>query len=118
MRAVLAELNDATGARASLVVARDGMLVVADVREGIDLDRIAALGALLVTEVLAALDDNGLEGTAEVELAAERGKIVAVQAGPTYLIVLLGARLEIGPGSLEIRSAAARIAKETTLASA
>jgi hypothetical protein len=34
----------------------------------------------------------------------------------TYLLVLLGARLEIGPGSIEIQSAANRIAKETAFA--
>ena len=46
---------------------------------------------------------------------AEQGKVILVAAGPAYLLVLLGARIEIGPGSMEIRSAARYIEKQAEL---
>ena len=116
MKAILAELNDTISARGSIVVMKDGMLVASDVREGVDVDRLAALGAAIVTEVgltMAAADGKAFT---QIEIAAEQGKVILVEAGPTYLLVLLGARLEIGPGSIEIRSAANRVAREADLA--
>ena len=116
MKAVLLELIDTISARGALIVAPDGMLIAAEVREGVDLDRLAALGASILTGIGQRLEAAGLKGFTQVEVAAQEGKVILVEAGPTYLLVLLGARLELGPGSIEIRSAAHRIGREATLA--
>jgi predicted regulator of Ras-like GTPase activity (Roadblock/LC7/MglB family) len=111
MKDLLRQLNETISARGSVVVAPDGMLVASDVREGVDLDRLAALGAAILKGIGESLKAAGLMAFSQVEVAAEQGKVILVEAGPTYLLVLLGARLEIGPGSIEIRSAAQRIAR-------
>ena len=116
MKSILKELNETISARGSLVVAPDGMLVAAEVREGIDLDRLSALGAAIVTEIGAGLSRAGLPGFTNVEIAAEQGKVILAEAGPTYLLVLVGARLEIGPGSIEIQSAAKRLKRAADFA--
>ena len=116
MKRILAELNETISARGSIVVMRDGMLVASDVRKGVDVDRLAALGAAIVTEVGLTLGTTEDKWFTQIEIAAEQGKVILVEAGPTYLLVLLGARLEIGPGSIEIRSAANRVAREADLA--
>ena len=116
MKTILAELNETISARGSIVVMKDGMLVASDVREGVDADRLAALGAAIVTEVGLTLGAGDGKSFTQIEIAAEQGKVILVEAGPTYLLVLLGARLEIGPGSIEIRSAANRVAREADLA--
>lgn len=116
MQEVLHTLNDTISARGSIVLAPDGMRVASDVREGVDEDRLAALGAAVVIEIGETLKDAGYERFAQIEIATEQGKVILVEAGPTYLLVLLGARLEIGPGSIEIRSAAQRVAKAADLA--
>lgn len=116
MKTILKELNGAISARGSLVVAKDGMLVAADVREGVDVERLAALGAALVTDVGDSLAASGLVGFTHVEVAAEHGKVVLAEAGPMYLLVLVGARLEIGPGSIEIQSAAQKLIRASDLA--
>lgn len=116
MKAILQELNETISARGSLVVARDGMLVADEAQEGVAVDRLAALGAAIVTEVGASLSSAGLPGFTHVEIAAEQGKVIVAEAGPTYLLVLVGARLEIGPGSIEIQSAASRLARAAGLA--
>ena len=116
MKSVLLELIDTISARGALVVAPDGMLIAAEVREGVDLDRLAALGAAILTGIGERLASAGLPRFTQVEVAAQEGKVILLEAGPTYLLVLLGARLEIGPGSIEIRSAAHRITREAQLA--
>ena len=116
MKSILAELNETLTARGSLVVAPDGMLIASDVREGVDVERLSALGAAILTEIGATLQEAGLTKFRQIEVAAAQGKVIMVEAGPTYLLVLLGARLEIGPGSIEISSAANRIAREANLA--
>ena len=116
MKGILNELNSTISSRGALIVARDGMLIASDVREGIDLERLSALGAAILDEIGDALEQAGYDGFSQIEIATEQGKVILVEAGVTYLLVLLGARLEIGPGSLEIQSAANRIAKETSFA--
>ena len=115
MRTILGELNETISGRGSIVLSRDGLLIASDVREGIDVERLSALGAAIVREIGRSLRDAGLDSFTQVEVAAEQGKVILVEAGPTYLLVLLGARLEIGPGSIEIRSAAHRIEREAEL---
>jgi predicted regulator of Ras-like GTPase activity (Roadblock/LC7/MglB family) len=114
VKTILRDLNETIRARGSLIVARDGMLIASDVREGIDLERLAALGAAIVTEVGQCLERTGLSDFTHLEVAAEHGKVILAEAGQTYLLVLLGARLEIGPGSIEIQSAAQRVIRETS----
>jgi predicted regulator of Ras-like GTPase activity (Roadblock/LC7/MglB family) len=108
VKTILAELNETITARGSIVVAPDGMVIASQVREGVDLDRLSAMGAAILTGIGRSLREAGLAAFTHVEIAAEQGKVILVEAGPTYLLVLLGARLEIGPGSIEIRSAAQR----------
>ena len=115
MKAILQELNETISARGSLVVARDGMLVAAEVCDGVDVERLSALGAALVTEVGTSLRRAGMNDFTHVEIAAEHGKVVLAEAGPIYLMVLIGARLEIGHGSIEIQSAANRLVRAANL---
>ena len=116
MKTILAELNERIAARGCAVVAPDGILIASDVLEGADVDRLAALGAAILNEIGRDLKAAGLEAFTQVEMATEHGKVILVEAGPTYLLVLLGARLEIGPGSIEIKSAARQVARAAELA--
>jgi predicted regulator of Ras-like GTPase activity (Roadblock/LC7/MglB family) len=115
MKEILAELNETISAKGSLIVARDGMLIASDIREGVDAERLSAMGSAIIQEIGHSLADAGLSSFSQIEIAADNGKVILVEAGPTYLLVLLGARLEIGPGSIEISSAAYRIAREVDL---
>jgi len=116
MRDILRVLNDTITARGSIVLSEDGLLIASEVRDGVDVDRLSALGAAIVNEIGASLRQAGLRAFSQVEVAAEQGKVILVKAGPAYLLVLLGARIEVGPGSLEILSAASRVEREAELA--
>ena len=118
MKTILAELNGIIGARGSLIVSRDGLLIASEVRPEVHQDRLAALGAAILTDVARGLESAGMPGFAQCEIVADQGKVILVAAGPAYLLVLLGPRVELGPGSVEIRSAARRVAKAAELLSA
>jgi len=118
VKLILADLNETLGAKGSLVVSRDGLLVAAEVRPEVHVDRLAAMGAAILADVRKNLASEGASEFAHCEVAAEQGKVVLVAAGPVYLLVLVGARIEIGPGSVEIRSAARHIAKAAQLTTA
>jgi predicted regulator of Ras-like GTPase activity (Roadblock/LC7/MglB family) len=111
VKSILAELNATIGARGSLIVTTDGLLIAADVREGCEAERLAAMGAAILSDVGKGLASAGMDAFTQCEVVAERGKVILVAAGPAYLLVLVGPRIELGPGSVEIRSAARRVAK-------
>jgi predicted regulator of Ras-like GTPase activity (Roadblock/LC7/MglB family) len=117
VRQALHELVETLGARGALVVSADGVPVAAHAQQGVEVDRIAALGAAILTGLGAHLQAAGLPRFTQVEVAAEHGKLILVTAGSLFLLVLLGARLELGPSSIEIRSAAQRIDREARLTS-
>jgi predicted regulator of Ras-like GTPase activity (Roadblock/LC7/MglB family) len=115
VKAILEELNGTLGARGSLVVSRDGLLIAADVSPDVDVERLSALGAAILSDVGRSLAAAGLPGLAQCEVAADEGKAILVAAGPAYLLVLVGPRIELGPGSVEIRCAARRVARAAEL---
>ncbi len=118
MKEILAALNETLGCRGSLVVSADGLLIAAEVAQGVPLDRLAAMGAAILSDVKKSLATAGMAGFTQCEVAAERGKVILVAAGPVYLLALTGPHLEIGPGSVEIRSAARLVARAADFAAA
>ncbi len=117
MKHILEELNATLGAHGSLIVSKDGLLIAAAVAN-VQVDRLAAMGAAILSDVRRSLAAAGMSEFTQCEVAAEQGKVILVAAGPTYLLVLVGARVEIGPGSMEIRSAARQVAKAAEFAAA
>jgi len=114
---ILEELNATLCAHGSLIVSKDGLLIAAAVAN-VQVDRLAAMGAAILSDVRRSLAAAGMSEFTQCEVAAEQGKVILVAAGPTYLLVLVGARVEIGPGSMEIRSAARQVAKAAEFAAA
>ena len=117
MKHILEELNETLGARGSLIVSKDGLLIAAAVAH-VEVDRLAAMGAAILSDVRRSLAAAGMSEFTQCEVAAEQGKVILVAAGPTYLLVLVGARIEIGAGSMEISSAARQVARAAELATA
>ena len=118
MRSILSELTSVLVARGAMVVSRDGLPVCSVVAPDTQVDRLAAMGASILSDVKRSLDAAGMGDFTQCEVAAEQGKVILVAAGPVYLLVVTGPRIEIGPGSVEIRSAARQIEKAAELATA
>ena len=118
MKSILVELAAVLGARGAMVVSRDGLPVCSVVGPDAQVDRLAARGAAILSDVRRSLVAAGMAEFTQCEVAAEQGKVILVAAGPVYLLVLVGPRIEIGPGSVEIRSAARQVARAAELAPA
>ena len=115
MKPILVALNETLGARGSMVVSNDGLPICSVVGADTQVDRLAAMGAAILSDVRKSLAAAGMSSFTQCEVAAEMGKVILVAAGPTYLLVLTGPRMEIGPGSVEILSAARHVARASEL---
>jgi predicted regulator of Ras-like GTPase activity (Roadblock/LC7/MglB family) len=118
VKRILTSLVETLAARGAMVVSRDGLPIVSVVGEDAQVDRLAAMGAAILSDVKRSLDAAGMADFTQCEVAAEQGKVILVAAGPVYLLVLTGPRIEIGPGSVEIRSAACQVEKAAQLSPA
>ena len=118
MKRILSSLVETLGARGGMVVSRDGLPIASVVGKDAQVDRLAAMGAAILSDVKRSLEAAGMADFTQCEVAAEQGKVILVSAGPTYLLVLTGPRIEIGAGSMEIKSAARQVAKAAEFAAA
>lgn len=118
MKRIVAALVETLCARGAMVVSRDGLPVVSVVGKDVQVDRLAAMGAAILSDVKRSLEAAGMADFTQCEVAAEQGKVILVAAGPVYLLVLTGPRIEIGPGSVEIRSAARQVERAAQLSPA
>lgn len=109
MRDILADLNDATGARGSLVLTTDGITVASEFQVPIDDERVSALIDSLLRGAARALHGVGFAPFSTAVLSAEYGRIVFVALPRAHLVVVLDPGTAIDPVLLSIRSAAAEI---------
>ena len=57
MKTILADLNETISARGSIILSKDGLLIASDVREGVDVERLSALGAAIVLSIVSQAGD-------------------------------------------------------------
>lgn len=116
MKDIVTGLVETLGARGAMVVSSDGLPVLSVVGKDAQVDRLAAMGAAILSDVRKSLDAAGMADFSQCEVAAEQGKVILVAAGPLYLLVLTGPRMELGAGSVEIKSAARLVERAAELA--
>ena len=92
---------------AVLVSAADGLVVAESLMDDVDGRALAALAASLVTRLTRAVQAAGRQRPGFVQLAAERGSVLAVPAGEDLILVAVaGADANIGLARLELLAAA------------
>jgi predicted regulator of Ras-like GTPase activity (Roadblock/LC7/MglB family) len=99
------------GIRGAMLVGEDDGLVVAEtLSEGVDGAAVAALAASLTLRIRRAATAAGLAAPAVVQLRAEQGALLTVQAGEGLLVVAVADReTNLGLARLELREAASRL---------
>ena len=91
---------------AVLVSASDGLVVSESLMEGVDGRALAALAASLVSRLTRAVAAAGRGNPVFVQLAAERGSVLAAPAGDDLVIVAVaGPDANIGLARLELAAA-------------
>lgn len=115
MKAILENLNRSVGVMGSAVITKDGMLVDSVLADALDPDALAAIGSSLVTSLqksVSRCEDSTLE---EMTVEASRGKIVIVNAGSVFLLVVTDSTIALGPTMLDISSAVDKLQKAIRL---
>jgi predicted regulator of Ras-like GTPase activity (Roadblock/LC7/MglB family) len=112
VRDVLRRLGDAIGVKGCLVVTHDGIVVASQLSKSLSEDLVAAMASSVIQRTRRALDRQGLGRFTRVTLVASHGKMVFMDTGPAFLVVVLDRNVELGPVGIEIESAAMRIRQQ------
>jgi predicted regulator of Ras-like GTPase activity (Roadblock/LC7/MglB family) len=110
MKRILERLNAAAGIRGSMVMTQDGIMAAAALGPGLQEDVVAALASALLTSMKRALRQLvPAESLSQFVLTASDGKMVFVDLGNGFLVVVAKRDIKLDTTMVEIRSAAHHI---------
>ena len=110
MKALLAEINQSVGVEGSMVITRDGIMVAAVLGPQISEDVLAALASALVITIKRALEPVGAgDAPEEMMLSASAGKLIFVDLGAAYLVVVTRPQIKLNSDLVAIRSVARKL---------
>ena len=115
MKTILENLNRSVGVVGSAVLTNDGMLVESAISDGYDEDTLAAIGSSLVTSAKRSLKDFGGSEVKLMTIDGSRGKIVLVNAGSAFLLVITDSAIALDATMLDIKSAVGKLSKRISL---
>ena len=109
MKEVIRELKGRIGVRGALVMATDGVVIAADLCDGLDPNSVAALASTSVGQALKAAELLGLGRARRVTLTASFGRLLFVPFDELILVVVTERSLDLDLTLLEIAGPARRI---------
>lgn len=109
MREVISELKSRVGVRGALVLTPDGVVVAADLCDGLDPNSVAALASASVGMALRAAGTLDLGEPRRVTLSARFGRLVFVPFDEFVLAVVIEPGLDLELTLLEIAGPARRL---------
>ena len=96
MRDLLNNLNELVGIQGSLVLSRDGMVIVSRLSGSLDEDRVAAMASNVVLRTSRALADRGLGPFSRLSLTSCDGEMIFESTGEAYLVVVMERGIDLG----------------------
>lgn len=110
MKDLLEQLNDIPGVLGSMVITRDGILVVAEMGQDLREDAVAALSSSIAITFRRSMEPTGLASDpAEILLTATQGRVLFLDVGDAYLVVVTRPNLRLDTDMVEIRGVAKKI---------
>lgn len=109
MREVIRELKERLGVRGALVMTPDGVVVAADLCDGLDPESVAALASSCVAQAVHTAAGVGIGRTRRITLTAGFGRLVFVPSERLVLAVVTEPNLDLDLTLLEIAGPARRI---------
>ena len=110
MKKQLVKLNSIPGVQGSMVITRDGIMVAAELGPDLQEDAVAAFSSTLMLTLNKSLDPLDVEiEPNEMVLTAKNGKLVFLDLGNAFLVVVTRPQLRLSSGLVEIRSVARKI---------
>lgn len=119
MKTLLEEINQIVGVEGSMVITRDGIMVAAALKPKLSEDVLAALSSALVITLKRALEPVGAgEAPEEMMLSASDGKLIFVDLGAAYLVVVTRPHIKLNTDLVAIRSVARKLKSRCSMTTA
>ena len=115
MKDILEQLNRSVGINGTAVVTRDGIPVMSRMPHGADEDKMAAIGSSLILSIVRSLGTLPQQEVQSLWVEGSRGRILLVNAGPVYLLVVTDPKINLDTTMLDIKSAAGRLERAVTM---
>jgi predicted regulator of Ras-like GTPase activity (Roadblock/LC7/MglB family) len=115
VKTILEQLNRSVGINGSAVISRDGIPVVSVIPDRASEDKMAAIGASLIRAVVRGFGQLADGEVQSVSLEASRGRILLVNAGAVFLVVVIDPNISMDSTMLDIKSAANRLRRAASL---
>ncbi len=111
MEDILRHLEGEAGVKGSLLLSPDGVVVASRMAGGREEERVAALFSFLVRKATTHFRDNRLGTFEHFVMNSTFGKVIVVNAGVGYLVVVTDPLVNLRATLVEVLSAAYRIRK-------
>ena len=89
MEKILDQLNSSTGAKGSVVVTQDGMIVAGEIHWEVQKDVVGALSSFLVMATDRCLQQGNMGKLNRMTMIATHGKLVIISLRDYFLVVLV-----------------------------
>jgi predicted regulator of Ras-like GTPase activity (Roadblock/LC7/MglB family) len=109
MREVLLSLNKEVGIKGSMIVTRDGVVVASEILPPLNGEQVAAIASNSIQRVNASLRELGAKNFSRYLFNSTYGKMIFLETGDAYLVVVLDKHINIDFTMLAVASAARKI---------
>lgn len=116
MDEILKDLNGEAGVKGSMVVTHDGIVVASALGVGLQGDLVAAMAAHAILSLITAFKRIGQTRFSRFILKSSYGKMVFVDAGIAYLVVVLDRHINLDATLITISGAAHKIQTQGQIA--
>jgi len=116
MREVLLDLNKEVGVKGSMILTRDGVVVASEILPPLNGDQVAAIASNSIQRVNASLKALGAGNFSRYLFNSTYGKMIFIETGDAYLVVVLDKHINIDFTMLAVVSAARKIKNLGSLA--
>ena len=116
MKEVLLDLNKEVGVKGSLILTRDGVIVASEIVPPLNGDQVAALVSNSIQRINSSLRHLGAQSFSRYLFNSTYGKMIFIQTGDAYLVVVLDKHINVDLTMIAVSSAARKIRNLGSLA--
>lgn len=109
MREVLLSLNKEVGVKGSCVLTRDGVIVAAEILPPLNSEQVAAIASSTIMRINGSLRAIGAKDFTKYLFNSTYGKMIFLETGDAYLVVVLDKHINIDFTMLAVLSAGRKI---------
>jgi hypothetical protein len=103
------DLNKEIGVKGSMILTRDGVVVASEILPPLNGDQVAAIASSTIQRVNISLRDIGARDFGRFLFNSTYGKMIFMETGDAYLVVVLDKHINIDFTMLAVASAARKI---------